>query len=189
MKFKTERITGILILLLVINGTTITQDKTTFTAREPALITSAGQSADVLMIKILSEKAGISYLFDKTATVEKLDSVESLIIVSGGSSKGLGAASIDKDQELARAEKLIEGAKSKKLPVIVVHVGGKSRRGDLSDYFNKPMAEVADHLIVVKEGDHDSFFSDIAKSNKIMIELPEKINDIQGILGTLYGKE
>jgi len=165
-----------------------TQEETFFSAKDPALITSAGQSADVLMVKILSDKAGVSYKFEKTATVALLDSVNSVIIVSGGSSKGLGAASIDKEEELERVKNLMRAAKEKKLPIIQVHVGGKSRRGELSDYFNKPVAENADHLIVVKEGDHDAFFSQIAKDRKIGIQLPEKINDIQGILQDIYGK-
>jgi hypothetical protein len=165
------------------------QKEAVFSAQEPALITSAGQSADVLMIKILSDKTGVSYLFDKIATADRLDSVKSVIVVTGGSSKGLGAASIDKEEELKRAEVLIKQAQKRELPVIVVHVGGKSRRGELSDYFNGPMAKMADHLIVVKEGDHDSFFSNISEEKNILIDLPEKINDIQGILGTIYGKK
>ncbi|UCF65689.1 MAG: hypothetical protein JSW33_07605 [bacterium] len=179
---------SIILLIVFVPLRGFSQEPVSFTATDPVLITSAGQSADVLMVKILSDKAGISYKFEKTAAVNLLDSVKSVIIVSGGSSKGLGAASIDKEEELERVKTLVSAAKENKLPIIGIHVGGKSRRGELSDYFNKPVAENADHLIVVKEGDHDAFFSQIAKDHKIGIQLPEKINDIQGILQVIYEK-
>ncbi|MBN2365056.1 MAG: hypothetical protein EH225_03010 [Calditrichaeota bacterium] len=185
---KILRINVVTLLLVFLASAVLAQEKVEFTAEEPVLITSAGQSADVLMIKILADKAGVSYRFDKNAQTALVDSVKSIIIVSGGSSKGLGAASIDKEEELQRVQDIVVKAKKAKVPVIGVHVGGKSRRGDLSDYFNKPVAMNADHLIVVKEGDDDGFFSSVAEENKILIQLPEKINDIQPILKTIYGK-
>lgn len=164
-------------------------DKAQFQAQEPVLITSAGQSADALMIKVLSEKAGLEYQFDKIAAPEKADSAKSVIIVCGGSTKGLGAANIDKEQEYQRVEALIQHAKKNKLPIITTHVGGKSRRGTLSDYFNQLAAENADYLIVVSGGDEDGFFSGIAKKKEITIELPEKIASIQEILEKIYRKK
>ena len=67
----------LLVLLLLIPVSA--QKETVFNAQEPALITSAGQSADVLMIKILSDKAGVSYLFDKIATEENAEDPEKLM--------------------------------------------------------------------------------------------------------------
>jgi hypothetical protein len=165
-----------------------TEENAQFQAQEPVLITSAGQSADALMIKVLSEKAGLEYQFDKIAPPEKVDSAKSVIIVCGGSTKGLGAANIDKEQEYQRVETLIQRAKKNKLPIITTHVGGKSRRGTLSDYFNQLAAENADYLIVVSGGDEDGFFSGIAKEKEITIELPEKIAFIQEILEKIYAK-
>jgi hypothetical protein len=176
-----------LFLLFLLTGIQA-QDTLLFHAKQPVLITSAGQSSDVLMIKILAQQAGVSFKYDKIASPTMLDSVKSVIIVSGGSSKGLGEASIDKEQELQRLKDIIARAKKDTLPIIGIHVGGKSRRGELSDYFNKPVAENADYLIVVKEGDYDSFFSKIADQRKIGISLPEKINDIRGILQEIYEK-
>ena len=85
-----------IILLLPLNGISQSADTSRFVAQEPVLITSSGQSADVLMLKVLSEKAGLKYSFDKTASPEMVDSVKSVILVTGGSTKGLGAANIEK---------------------------------------------------------------------------------------------
>ena len=160
-----------------------------FSAKEPILITSAGQSSDALMAKILAEKAGLNFIYDKNASPEKTDSVETIIIVSGGSVKGMGAAGIDKEQEYERVHNLIDRAHKNNKKIICVHVGGQSRRGKLSDYFNLLVAENSDMIIVVKEGDNeDKFFSNIAKDKNIAIEIPEKIINITDIFKNIFGK-
>ncbi len=164
------------------------QEKKPFTANEPVLITSVGQSADILMVKILAKKAGLDFTFDKTASPEKVDKVKSVIIVCGGSTKGLGAAKIDKEDEYARAKELIDRAKKNKISVIALHVGGKARRGKLSDYFNTLGAENADHIIAVKSGDQDGFFTKIAKEKSIRLDLSEKIVAITDLLKRIYSK-
>ncbi|GAB4378346.1 MAG: DUF6305 family protein [Calditrichia bacterium] len=178
----------IIIWVLLIVLTVGAQEKAEFRAQEPALITSAGQSADVLMVKLLADKAGIHFLFDKTASAEMVDSVQSVILVCGGSSKGLGAARIDKEDELNRVKSILAAAKKQKKQIIAIHVGGKSRRGKLSDFFNQPVAEAVNIMIVVKEGDHDNFFSQIAAEKKIPIRIPDKIVTVQEILKEIYGK-
>ena len=179
---------SILILSLVFYTAVLAQDSAAknFKADDPVLITSAGQSADILMAKILAKKASVRYAFNKVASTSDLDTVKSIIIVCGGSTKGLGAAKIDKVEEYQRVEKLIKAARKRSLKIIAVHVGGKSRRGALSDYFNKLVADNADHLIVVKGGNEDGFFTKIAKEKKIGIDLPEKIVEIQPIFEKIY---
>jgi len=159
-----------------------------FTAKEPVLITSAGQSADILMVKILAKKANLNFSIAKLATPEKLKDFKSIIVVCGGSTKGLGAAKIDKQEEYNRVEKLIKAAKGDRIPIIAVHVGGKSRRGALSDYFNKLVAENASHIIVVKNGNQDAFFTKIAKKKGIVVEESEKIIGIGKLLKNIYSQ-
>jgi len=110
---------------LCLKGISQTTDTLDFTAQEPVLISSSGQSADVLMVKVLSEKAGLKYIFDKTASPELVDSVKSVILVTGGSTKGLGAANIDKEAEYNRVEEIIAAARKNNFPIITFHVGGK----------------------------------------------------------------
>jgi hypothetical protein len=156
--------------------------------KEPVLITSAGQSSDVLMAKILAGKAKLDYKFNKAAKAAAVDSASSIIIVSGGSVKGMGAAGINKEDEYERVNGLIKKAKELKKPIICMHVGGKSRRGKLSDYFNQLVAENSDMIIVVAEGDHDQFFTKIAAEKSIQIEISEKIVSIQATLKNVYKK-
>ena len=160
-----------------------------FRAEQPVLVTSAGQSSDVLMGKILASKAKLEFLFNKQAQTAQLDSVKSVIIVSGGSVKGMGAAGIDKDQEYARVKSIITAAQKKKLPVIGMHLGGKSRRGSMSDEFNRLVAENSAYLIVVREGDDDGFFTSIAKEKNITCEHAENIVSVQQVLEKIYGSD
>lgn len=160
-----------------------------FKAEDPVLITSAGQSADILMVKILAKKASLEFELNKSAPLDMLNNKKSMIIVSGGSTKGLGAAKIDKEEEYARTKKIIDKAKEEGIKIIAVHVGGKSRRGALSDFFNKLVAENADHIIVVSSGNQDAYFSNIAAEKGIEIDSTKKIVLITDVLKRIYNKE
>lgn len=172
----------LLIIFLALNSGVAAE----FKAKQPILITSGGQSSDGLMVKILAQKSGLQFTFDKIAKIETLKGNATLIMVSGGSTKGLGAANIDKDQELSRVQDLIKAAREMKMSIITMHVGGKARRGKLSDTFNKVTAENADCLIVVKGGNEDGFFSQIAEKKKTPIFLIDKIVEAGDVIKTIF---
>ncbi len=177
----------VLLLFLAVFQPVKAQDAgTDFSARPPILITTAGQSADILMVKILAQRAGLQFTMDKLAKPESLADQATLIIVSGGSTKGLGAAKIDPEEELARVKTLVDSARKAEVNIITMHMGGKARRGKLSDRFNQLAAENTDCLIVVKSGDEDQFFSNIAAEKKIPIFLVEKIISAQEVLERIF---
>ncbi len=176
----------LIVFLLIVPNMAISQESDKTLGLEPVLITSVGQSADGLMVKVLAKKAKIDFEFDKLASAEKIKSVKSIIVVTGGSTKGLGAAKIDKADEHKRGIELFNAARDAKIPIIVIHVGGKSRRGTLSDYFNTLCAANADELIVVASGNHDGFFQKIADEKKIRLQLPEKIVHVKGALEEIF---
>lgn len=132
----------------------------------PAILTSIGQSADVDIANTLCTKAGIEVTMNKNITGADLpDDCKTLILAVGGSSKGLGAAGIDADQELARTDALISAAKEKGITVLALHTGGSARRGTLSDSFITPAFQSCDAAIVVSEGDSDGLMSGILSGN------------------------
>ena len=167
-----------LMLSIVIVASTsivISQSKEKF--EQPILITSAGQSADVTMAAMLCKKVGLNAKAVNRATAADVKDVKTLMIVPGFSSKGLGAAGISREQEMERIKEVIAAAQKQKMKIIVLHIGGKPRRGQQSDDFNRLCAEVSQYMIVVKQGNEDNFFSDIAAAKKIGIDLVEKIAD------------
>ena len=145
---------------------------------KPALITSAGQSTDGLILKtILTDKAtGEAVPFEKLAEPRDLEGIRTLIVSVGLSSKGLGAAGINVDQEKARVRSLLDVAKKDGIFVMMVHIGGTARRGKGSDEFATLVADYAHHILVVKTGNDDGFFTRLAQAKKIpLTEVDDRI--------------
>ena len=134
-------------------------------------ITSVGQSPDGMMVKVLMKKLGVEPDYDALMEPGALGSQKVLIAVVGGSSKGLGAAGIDKDQEVARANSVIDAAKQKGMKVVVMHVGGEGRRGDLTDMFITAVTGRGDRVIVVKSGNADGIFAKNKAADAELIEV------------------
>ena len=163
------------VLLIETSSSLFSQAKPRFD--QPVLITSAGQSADVTIAGTLFKRANVQAKAIPLAKAADLEGVKTLVVVAGFSSKGLGAAGISREQELARVQAILRTAKEKKLKILMRHIGGKARRGNQSDDFNKMAAEVASYLLVVKQGNEDQFFSKIATEQKIAIDVVDKIVD------------
>ena len=138
----------------------------------PVLITSFGQSADVSMLDALMKKVGAEYTFDATASAEDAAGYKTIIIASGASSKGLGAAGISQEDEIT---------------VIVAHMGGAARRGTLSDQFSDLALGCADYIMVVEEGNDDGKFSDAATDAGIPITMLYTIADAVTPLQEIFG--
>ncbi len=155
-------------------------------AEAPILVTSGGQSADYQMVGTLMGKVGLDYKISNLATSADLGDAKTLIVVVGGSSKGLGAAGIDADGELARLEELINGAKAAGLSIIAMHTGGEARRGELSDKFIAPIFEKADYAIVVSSGDEDGLMSGICSGAGIPMDAIDSISNVATVLPAAF---
>ena len=173
MKFQNK-------IILILFITTITFSLTnaqTIKYQQPILISSAGQSADVILAGMVFKKINLNYKTVNLAKELDLEGIKTLVIVPGFSSKGLGAAGISREDEMNRVIDLINSAKEKKIEIIMLHIGGNARRGNQSDDFNKLVAESSSYMIVVSQGDEDKFFSNIAADKKVPITFVEKIVD------------
>lgn len=131
----------------------------------PVAITSIGQSADGQVVQVLARRAGVEVSYDSTLSADAVGNYKTVIMVIGGSSKGLGAAGINQQQEEARANALISSAKNAGTKIIAMHVGGAERRGDLTDNFIRIVNPAADTTIVVGDANGDGIFS-----NAIVVE-------------------
>ena len=141
------------------------------------LVTSVGQSADAAMMENILKKAGVEFTSNTSATADDLSGVGTIIVVAGASTKGLGAAGISTEDELARAQELLAACKENGISVILTHIGGSARRGSLSDQFTQLVMDNADCMLVVNDGEydgngtHDQFFSNYAAANSIPLTL------------------
>lgn len=180
------KLRSFLSLLIIIIVPALLHGQTDLKFKQKILISSAGQSADTKLAGMVMKRLKLDSKENNSATASDLSGIQTLIIVPGFSSKGLGAAGISYDQEMQRVKELVAAAKKEKIPIICLHIGGNARRKGQSDSFNQLVAESSKAIIVVKQGDEDKFFSNIANSKKIPIKVVEKISGISDPLKEFF---
>jgi hypothetical protein len=168
----------------------------------PVLVTSCGQSIGPTTIKVVLQRLKIAFDIDPLATPETLQAkakagtpYKSLIITMGASLKGMGAAGIEIEDELARAAALIAEARKEGIKIIGAHIEGMKRRsqgaaaGDTTD--EQSIDAVAPNsaiLLVLKEGNSDGRFTVISQAKKIPLVEFEKTMDLIPALEKLFAK-
>ena len=133
------------------------------------VLTPFGQSPDAMMVKVVLKKLGVDGRLEKLLQPDGLMDEKVLITVVAGSSKGLGEAGIDKDAEIARMEAVSDAARARGMKILVMHIGGKGRRGTLTDTFIVEAVPMADELIVVEGGDYDGLFTRLVEGTDVEI--------------------
>jgi len=166
-------------------------------AQAPVLVSSCGQSPGPLKLTVFLKKLGIEYEYKADATDKDIASkkYKTLIIVTGASLKGMGAAGVSMKDELARTAAIIDAAKKHGVMLIGAHIEGMARRsqgaeaGDNSDEQSiDAVCPKSQALLVRKDGDEDGRFTAIAKKMNIPMIGFEKNLEIEGVLKTLFGR-
>jgi hypothetical protein len=160
--------------------------QTTFKAQPPLFITSCGQSPDGYTVSLLTKRVKLDHTFDNVLKPEALKAGSTLVVVMGGSAKGLGEAGIDEKGEIARVITLLTRAKEQKVKIIAAHVGGESRRGPLSDKFIDPVTARADYLLVTEDGNKDGAFTKVSKARGIPLVVVRQLTDVGKELRALF---
>lgn len=151
--------------------------------QQPVLITSAGQSAGATMMKVLATRAKLQFTFAPLAKSETLtEDFKTIIVVVGASSKGLGAAGINLEQEIQRVTELLKRAKSLDMKILVAHIEGQPRRGKMSDQLSEIVIPFADLVVVTKNGNEDGFFTNLCDKFSKTLILAETTSAVQSVL-------
>ena len=172
------------------------------TAELPVLLTSCGQSPGPARVKFFLGRMNLEHEFLDQATAQDLidrqeagNPVKAIIIVTGASLKGMGAAGVSIDDELARTEALIAEAKRQGITVIGAHVEGMSRRaqgaepGDNSDELSiDAVCPKSDLMIVRQDGNEDRRFSIISENQGIPLILFEKNMEMGDVLERVFSR-
>jgi hypothetical protein len=146
---------------------------------QPLLITSAGQNAEVQIAAVLAKRAGLNYTLSKQATAADLENMKTLVLVLGASLKGLGSAGLDMDKERERVMALITAAQEIQVPLLCLHLGGETRRGQQTDDLIAEVLPFAKMVLVVKSGNGDRFFTKLCQAKNIPLVEVEKTADVQ----------
>lgn len=191
---------GLALVSSHLTGQVVTQKIPTL--KEPVLLTSCGQSPGPLKIQVFLKKLGITFTYNLQARAEDLVKAAqagkpfgSVIIVTGSSLKGMGAAGVSIDDEIARTKKIIAEGRKQNITLVGAHVEGMERRaqgasaGDNSDELSiDVVCPSSDVLVVRSDGDQDKRFTAIATSKKIPLVLFEKNMELSDVLKNLYQK-
>jgi hypothetical protein len=135
---------------------------------ETVYLTTTGQ-ADIDIVENIILNGGTeesAYTRNPLLLAADVEDGAVVVLVVGSSAKGLGAAGTDVNAENVRAQAFAAAANAGDLTLIVVHVGGVGRRGDLSDTIITSACGGADLMLVVVTGNADQFFDDFAGTAK-----------------------
>ncbi|HCZ05537.1 MAG: hypothetical protein PWP37_625 [Thermotogota bacterium] len=177
----------LLMVVLLILGNLLFADSTPTqlpVLEAPVLIVSAGQSPGALQFSVVAKMAKLPHQFEKLLKAEDFDPTKykTLVLVVGASSKGLGAAGIDIEEEVKRVIALAEKAKANKIPVVICHLEGGTRRGPMSDRILDALAPYASIFLVKTDSDKDGKFKTLSENLKVPIVYFEKTSDLKGII-------
>ena len=158
----------------------------------PVAITTCGQSPGALMVKLIFNRANIENHHDDLLTAEWLkeqaaqgQGFRTLVITTGTSMKGMGAAGTDIDVEIDRIEKLICEAMEQGMTVIGAHIEGMGRRVDHTDALSiETVCNQADVLMVIDDSDSDGYFAELAAKRGIpLLKGPQALNFVELLEG------
>lgn len=157
------------------------------TPQHPMLVTSAGQSADDMILRVmLGRLFGEEVERNPMAQPADLEGKGALALVVGVSNKGLGSAGINLDQEIERIEALLKAAKENDVYVFLVHIGGPSRRGAGSDQVAEIVSAYANHIVVTAESNQDNYFTELGAKGGATVVAVESRNDAAAVIADLF---
>ena len=190
MNLHSRVLSGLLALTLILVagfGSLEAQDPGVM-GESPVLLTSCGQSPGPTFVKLFLGRMGVDHeLLDQATAQDLIDAqaagtpYKSLIIVTGASLKGMGAAGVSVREELIRTEALLAEARKQGMTVIGSHVEGMDRRaqgastGDNSDEQSiDAVMPNSDVMVVRQDGNEDRRFTLLSDSEGVPLVLFEK---------------
>ena len=138
----------------------------------PVIVTTCGQSPGAVMVKMSCMQAGFKADHNNhlSAADIKGKGYKTLIITTGTSMKGMGAAGTDVNKEIARCQDLIRAAQEEGILVIGAHVEGMARRTDQSDQASiDEVVPLSDMILVTVDSNSDGYFTKIAEDKGLPI--------------------
>lgn len=147
-------------------------------AKEPVLITSAGQSTDTYIVKDVANQLMLHNFFMPQAGEANLKDTNTIVFVVGYSPMGEKLHELSFDDEKKRITKLLDNLNDKNMTVLTIFIGGKQRRDQKTNELLKLICPKSHYIIGTREADFDNLLRDIANKNNIPLTLVRNINDV-----------
>lgn len=135
----------------------------------PILLTTAGWSTDIYVTQTLMRQAEIDDMLTAPRVIpeEVIPYYGTLVVAVGASEKGLAAAGQTMEEELVHIQAVLDAAQERGIPVLALHIGGYSRRGELTDPLLQEVFPRADGALILEEGDPDGFMLSLLEENGV----------------------
>lgn len=174
----------IIVVLLVILPFDRRNEETSFRAlprpigSEPLMITSAGQSTDIYVVKDIANKLMIDNYFMPLATFEEIGDVNSAVIVIGYSEIGIRLNDLAFEEEKKRVENLVQEIKKRNISLVTVYLRGSQMLSTENKDLLNLVIDYTDYLIVTEENGDNSYFEELSSKVKIPITIVDNVNEV-----------
>ena len=158
-----------------------------FSAETPVAMTAPGQAPEIAIVSLLARRMSFEIKSENFLKPESLEGMKTLILILGASGKGLGAAGVDLQEEVKRANELIAACKAKGIKIIGMHLGGADRLGENSMVMLNVVTPKCDYVLVRSDGNKDGLFTKICSENKIPLTEIEKTTDATDVIKAVFG--
>lgn len=155
-------------------------------AELPVAMTCPGQAPEGQLVKLIFGRLKTPIKYDPFMEPKEVAGSKTLIIILGGSGKGLGSAGVNLQDEMKRAEALVAEANKQKIKLVGIHSGGEDRRGEVSTKLIDLVAPKMSYLIVREDGNKDGLFSKISTQQKIPLTLIKGTQELSDVFKELF---
>lgn len=158
-------------------------------AELPAVITSLGQSPDAYVASVLAKRAKVKIHYESLLSPKSVSKYRTLLLAVGASLKGFGSAGVNLDTELKRGREIVKAAKENNVFLIILHTGGEGRREQMSNKLLDGVADQAQYLLVLEDGNKDEYFTKLSKDKNIPLKLVDSVLEVQDIFKQMFKGE
>ena len=155
-------------------------------AQLPAAITSLGQSPDAFTVNVLAKRAKLTLDYNRLLPAKDVSHYKTLLMAVGASLKGFGSAGINLDTEISRGKAIVKTAKENNVFLVIVHTGGEGRREQMSNKLLDKVADKADYLLVLEDGNKDGYFTKLSEKHNIPLTLIKTTFKVQDVLKEMF---
>jgi hypothetical protein len=155
-------------------------------AELPVAMTCPGQAPEGQLVKLIFGRLKTPIKYDPFMEPKEVSGSKTLIIILGGSGKGLGSAGVNLQDEMKRAEALVAEANKQKIKLVGIHSGGEDRRGEVSTKLIDLVAPKMSYLIVREDGNKDGLFTKLSSERKIPLTLIKGTQELSDVFKELF---
>jgi len=180
-------VVALLVNVTILSGSAYAQKVPAGVSAElPVAMTCPGQAPEGQLVKLIFGRLKTPIKYDPFMEPKEVSGSKTLIIILGGSGKGLGSAGVNLQDEMKRAEALVAEANKQKIKLVGIHSGGEDRRGEVSTKLIDLVAPKMSYLIVREDGNKDGLFTKLSSERKIPLTLIKGTQELSDVFKELF---